>query len=101
MEKTGEIELIAVEPGFHGRGIGKALVARAVRHYQGKTSEIQVGTQAKNLPAIQLYTRMGFSIVHSEFSFHRHSNGVAMMEFLPSTKAKDTHGLTAERDQET
>ena len=101
MEKTGEIELIAVEPGFHGRGIGKALVARAVRHYQGKTSEIQVGTQAKNLPAIQLYTRMGFSIVRSEFSFHRHSNGVAMTEFLPSTKAKDTHGLTAERDQET
>ena len=71
-EKTGEIELIAVEPGFHGRGIGKALVARAIRHYQGKTSEIQVGTQAKNLRAIQLYTRMGFSIVCSELSFHRH-----------------------------
>ena len=71
-EKMGEIELIAVEPGFHGRGIGKALVARAVRYYQGETSEIQVGTQAKNLQAIQLYTRIGFSIVCSELSFHRH-----------------------------
>ena len=71
-EKMGEIELIAVEPEFHSRGIGKALVARAVRYYQGKTSEIQVGTQAKNLRAIQLYTRMGFSIVCSELSFHRH-----------------------------
>ena len=71
-EKMGEIELIAVEPGFHGRGIGKALVTRAVRYYQGETSEIQVGTQAKNLQAIQLYTRIGFSIVCSELSFHRH-----------------------------
>ena len=73
-EKTGEIELIGIEPEFHGRGIGKALAAQAIRHYQGKTSEIQVGTQAKNLQAIGLYTRMGFSVVRSELSFHRHSS---------------------------
>ena len=73
MERVGEIELIAVDPAFHGRGIGKALVAEAIRHYRGETSEIQVGTQAKNLQAIGLYTRMGFSVVRSEFSFHRHS----------------------------
>ena len=101
MEKTGEIELIAVEPGFHGRGIGKALVAEAIRYYQGKTSEIQVGTQAKNLQAIQLYTRMGFSIVRSELSFHRHSDGIAMTESLPSTEARDDHGVAAERTQDT
>ncbi len=76
-EKVGEIELIAVDPAFHGRGIGKALVAEAIRHYQGKTSEIQVGTQAKNLQAIGLYTRMGFSVVRSELSFHRHSETIA------------------------
>ncbi len=73
-EKTGEIELIAVDPAFHGRGIGKALVAEAIRHYRGRTSEIQVGTQAKNLRAIGLYTRMGFSVIRSELSFHRHSD---------------------------
>ena len=72
-EKVGEIELIAVDPAFHGRGIGKELVAEAIRHYQGKTSKIQVGTQAKNLRAIGLYARMGFSVVRSELSFHRHS----------------------------
>ena len=65
-EKVGEIELIGVDPAFHGRGIGKALVAQAIRHYQGKASEIHVGTQAKNLRAAGLYTRMGFSIVRSE-----------------------------------
>ena len=74
IEKIGEIELIAVDPAFQGRGIGKGLVAKAIRHYQGKTSEIQVGTQAKNLRAIGLYTRMGFSVIRSELSFHRHSN---------------------------
>ena len=76
-EKTGEIELIAVDPAFHGRGIGKALVAEAIQHYQGKTSEIHVGTQAKNLQAIGLYTRMGFSVVRSELSFHRHTETIA------------------------
>ena len=96
-EKAGEIELIAVEPRFHGKGIGKALVARAIQHYQGKTSVIQVGTQAKNLQAIQLYIRMGFSIIRSELSFHRHSDGIAMTESLPSTEGKDAHGLTVER----
>ena len=76
-EKIGEIELIAVDPASHGRGIGKALVAEAIQHYQGKTSEIHVGTQAKNLQAIGLYTRMGFSVVRSELSFHRHSEMIA------------------------
>jgi len=76
-EKVGEIELIAVDPAFHGKGIGKELVAEAIRHYQGKTSEIQVGTQAKNLQAVGLYTRMGFSVVRSELSFHRHSEAKA------------------------
>ncbi len=73
-EGVGEIELIAVDPAFHGKGIGKGLVAEAIRYYQGKTSEIQVGTQAKNLEAIGLYTRMGFSVIRSELSFHRHSH---------------------------
>ena len=75
-EKVGEIELIAVDPAFHGRGIGKALVAAAIRHYQGETSAIQAGTQAKNLQAVGLYVRMGFSLIRSELSFHRHSNHV-------------------------
>lgn len=75
-EKIGEIELIAVDSAWQGRGIGKALVVAAIRHYQGKTSEIQVGTQTKNLRAVGLYTRMGFSLVRSELSFHRHSNHV-------------------------
>ena len=74
--RTGEIELIAVDPAFHGRGIGKALVAEAIRHYRGETSEIHVGTQAKNLRAIGLYTRMGFSVVRSELSFHRHAEKI-------------------------
>ena len=100
-EKIAEIELIAVEPEFHGKGIGKALVARAIRHYQGKTSRIQVGTQAKNLRAIQLYTRMGFSIVRSELSFHQHSAGTPMSESSHSTETKDTHYLGVNSNWET
>ena len=92
-EKTGEIELIAVDPAFHGRGIGKALVAEAIQHYQGKTSEIHVGTQAKNLRAIGLYTRMGFSVIRSELSFHRHSDGALMAESTRPIESTGTHHL--------
>ena len=92
-EKIGEIELIAVDPAFHGRGIGKALVAEAIRYYQGKTSKIHVGTQAKNLQAIGLYTRMGFSVVRSELSFHRHSDGTLTAESAHSSKVTDAHHL--------
>ena len=70
--KGVKIGLIVVNTEFHGRGIDKALVAEAIRHYQGKTPDIQTGTQAKNLRAIQLYTCVRFSIVRDEFSFHRH-----------------------------
>lgn len=98
--KTGEIELIAVEPGFHGKGIGKALVARAVRHYRGKTSEIHVGTQAKNLRAVGLYNRMGFSLVRSELSFHRHSDDIPVAESVPSSDTKGSHTLTTEINRE-
>ena len=99
-EKIGEIELIAVDPTFHGRGIGKALVAEAIRYYQGKTSEIQVGTQTKNLQAIQLYTRMGFSVVRSELSFHRHSDQALPAESARSIEVTDTHHLATVRDEE-
>lgn len=92
-EKIGEIKLIAVDPAFHGKGIGKGLVAEAIRHYQGKTSEIQVGTQAKNLRAIGLYTRMGFSVVRSELSFHRHSNGTLTAKSTHSSEVTGAHHL--------
>ena len=73
-EKIGVIELIAVAAEFSGRGIGKALVAQFIRHYQGKASEIEVGTQDKNTRAVGLYIRMGFRLVRSEFSLHRYTD---------------------------
>ena len=91
--RTGEIELIAVDPAFHGRGIGKVLVAEAIRHYQGRTSEIHVGTQAKNLRAIGLYTGMGFSVIRSELSFHRHSDRALMAGSAHSSEVTDSHHL--------
>lgn len=72
-KKIGVIDLIAVAPEYTGRGIGSALIAQAIQHYHGKVSAVEVGTQGKNIQAIRLYNRMGFQMVRSEFSLHRHS----------------------------
>lgn len=72
-DKIGVIDLIAVDSKYEGLGIGKGLVTQAIRHYHGTASAVEVGTQGKNTRAIGLYTRMGFFLVGSEFSLHKHT----------------------------
>jgi ribosomal protein S18 acetylase RimI-like enzyme len=71
--KIGVIDLIVVDSKYEGLGLGKGLVTQAIRHYHGTASAVEVGTQGKNIRAIGLYTRMGFFLVGSEFSLHKHA----------------------------
>ncbi len=71
--KIGTIDLIAVSPEHSGKGLGTALVRQALTHYHGKADVVEVGTQAKNIPAVALYESNGFRLVRVEFSLHRHS----------------------------
>lgn len=71
------IDLIAVDPDHHGKGLGKALVAGALAHYRGRADGMRVGTQDTNLPSIALYESMGFVLREKMATYHWHETGAA------------------------
>jgi ribosomal protein S18 acetylase RimI-like enzyme len=66
----GIIDLIGVKDEHRGKGIGLALVYRALEWFSKSTHSIYVGTQAANLPAVKLYEKAGFERVYSEADLH-------------------------------
>ena len=64
-EGNGILELknIAVEPDFHGRGYGKALVEFLIRTYAGRYVTMQVGT-GDSPSTIPFYESCGFRRHH-------------------------------------
>jgi dTDP-4-amino-4,6-dideoxy-D-galactose acyltransferase len=70
--RAGVIDLIAVDSEHAGKGLGMALVSAAVHHYNDAADYLEVGTQAKNIPAVNLYIKSGFKIAKSEFTLHHH-----------------------------
>lgn len=71
-QRVGLVDLIGVAAPYRGCGLGSALVLQAIRHYHGKLPAVEVGTQVTNVAAVNLYTRLGFRLVRSEFTLHWH-----------------------------
>ncbi|MGA2142630.1 MAG: GNAT family N-acetyltransferase [Brevinematales bacterium] len=66
--KTANILLLAVDPGFRGRGIGKILVEKALERLSGSgVKTVTVGTDLYNYPAMQVYESSGF---HFRMGWH-------------------------------
>ena len=60
---AGEIELIAVDERYRGRGLGKALVLAALQYLSEKgIRQCRTKTLASNLNVIGMYAKMGWSI---------------------------------------
>ena len=68
---TAVIDLVAVAPDTHGRGLGSALVAAFANRYRGMRRI--VGTQIANVPSIRLYTKLGFVLEKSQYVLHLHA----------------------------
>lgn len=64
------IDLIAVAENQRGRGIGRALVAAALAHYQGQAEAMLVGTQSRNTASMALYPALGFDRIAEQTTFH-------------------------------
>ena len=71
---TAVIDLIAVAPGFQGRGLGRDLVAASLAYYAGKAARMIVGTQSTNYSSFGLYQSAGFRIEGSALTLHAHLN---------------------------
>jgi len=68
---TGIIDLIAVKSNSRGKGYGRSLIESAefLGHKSGWT-EIEIGTQTTNLPAMRLYNRCGYILDGSAYTLH-------------------------------
>lgn len=64
------IDLIAVAPGYEGRGFGRALVLGALNHYADQVPMMRVGTQDNNLGSTALYRSTGFMEVTRSSTYH-------------------------------
>ena len=58
-----EIKNIAVEPAYHGRGYGKALIDFLIREYTGQYAVLQVGTGDSPM-TVPFYEKCGFERSH-------------------------------------
>ncbi len=67
---VGEIYVIAVDPDFHGRGLGRQLTLAGLDHLarRGITTGM-LYVDADNEPAVRLYERLGFSVYCTNAAF--------------------------------
>jgi GNAT superfamily N-acetyltransferase len=66
---TAMIDLVAVTPGWHGRGVGSALLASFIDWIGDRDVVATVGTQVDN-PALRLYARAGFVPTAHHLTYH-------------------------------
>ncbi len=69
---TAVIDLIAVDAGSRGRGVGAALVRYFVRNWCARAEVLRVGTQIANVVSLRLYHQCGFAMVDASYVLHAH-----------------------------
>jgi dTDP-4-amino-4,6-dideoxy-D-galactose acyltransferase len=67
----GDIGLIAIDEKTRGMGLGAQLLAEATRWFAERgTERVSVVTQGRNVPALRMYERYGFTIESTQHWFH-------------------------------
>ena len=68
--KVGEIYVIAVDPQFHGQGLGRSLTVAGLNSLTtaGATTGM-LFVDKDNIAAIATYTKLGFTVRHQEQAF--------------------------------
>ena len=59
----GEIYVIAVDPAFHGRGLGRSMTVAGLQSLSERGIEVgMLYVDAANVPAVTLYYDLGFTL---------------------------------------
>jgi GNAT superfamily N-acetyltransferase len=67
---SGEIVLIGIWNNFRGKGLGTALVQKAMKWFKSQNiKSITVRTQLKNIKAIHFYLQLGFALKEYDIIF--------------------------------
>lgn len=75
----GTLERIAVAPAARHRGIGEALLVRAIREGRGRLAFLTLEVRAGNAPAIGLYEKLGFREVGRRKNYYREEGEDALL----------------------
>jgi mycothiol synthase len=68
--EIGEIYVIAVDPDFHGRGLGKQLTLAGLEHLSSRgISTALLYVDADNVAAVAMYERLGFKVSATNAAF--------------------------------
>jgi ribosomal protein S18 acetylase RimI-like enzyme len=68
--KYGAIDLVGVTYESRGKGVGRALVAGALKWFSKRVPTVYVGTQSGNISALRLYESSGFRATSAEATLH-------------------------------
>lgn len=78
IQSVRTIDLIGIDSNYQKQGLGHALVSWFIGSEASKRfANLQVGSQAANLPAVRLYEGLGFRCTSSTYVLHRHAHRLA------------------------
>lgn len=73
-QNFGQIGLIAVAPGYQGKGIGSKLIMKAEEFcLQNNKEKLQIPTQKENIEACSFYSKLDYKIIKTTIIKHAHS----------------------------
>jgi dTDP-4-amino-4,6-dideoxy-D-galactose acyltransferase len=73
------IDLVGVDAGHQGQGVGRALSRRFIMQWRDRADRLRVGTQVSNIPAMRLYESIGFRVAETSYVLHAHVKNGALV----------------------